>query len=237
MIHTQELTRVISESIEKVSALLAKDAKDQQKKTNKESIQQEVDHNTAYVQEKIAEGLTACLIALKEHPELASQANIVIKELTKCFSVIKTPNQFIELGNVIANNSSWKKQLGISNDCMINLYQGARLLFEKKEIAEAESAFFAICSLDPSQFIFWVGLGHACFHEMNYQQAIQAYSMAAALHKDDVWSRIWAANCFEEENDFSNAKLALDEALSIAKRELPKNSELIESIKLKIQQI
>lgn len=233
MVRTQEFNSAINESIGNVSELLAGAGA----KSRREAIQTALKQNTESIKVKITDGLTACLMALKQHPELSSHAASVIKELKKCFSVIKNRKQLDVLSQTILQNSSWKKQLGISDECMLALYQSARWLFEQDDFQQAENAFFAICSIDPSQFVFWVGLGHACFHNAHYQQAIEAYAMSAALHNENAWPHIWAANCFESEGDFLHAKMALEEALSLAKRERPLQVEFVDSIKQKIQKM
>jgi tetratricopeptide (TPR) repeat protein len=94
-----------------------------------------------------------------------------------------------------------------------------------------------MCSLDPTKYDYWIGLGHSSFQVSNYQQAIRAYSMAAGLDPENIWPHVWAANCFEEEHDFEFAKMALNEALTLQKTKMPKNIELIQNLEARIQKI
>jgi tetratricopeptide (TPR) repeat protein len=154
---------------------------------------------------------------------------VVTKELQKCLRPLKSEEHFAQLGLCLFQETSWKQQLGISDRCMQSLYQGARTLFEEKEYTQAEKAFFMICSIDPTQPAYWIGLGHSSFQTQNYQQAIRAYSMAGAMDPENIWPHIWAANCFEEEHEFEAAKLALHEALTLALT-LAKTSQNIDLI-------
>jgi tetratricopeptide (TPR) repeat protein len=173
------------------------------------------------------EGLNNCILALErcQNPPLKKEA--VILEIEKCLQSVKSEEDFTQLSLCIFQEKSWKQQLGISNMCMHSLYEGAKTLFEEKKYGHAEKAFFMICSIDPTQEAYWIGLGHSSFQVQNYQQAIRAYSMADAINQENSWPHIWAANCFEKEYDFDSAKLALNEALLLQKTKTPENIDLI----------
>jgi tetratricopeptide (TPR) repeat protein len=197
----------------------------------------EIEEWSEILEKKLYDGLKSCIFSLEQCHNLPLSKDSIIKELQNCFHSVKNKQHFAQLGQSLLQEISWKKQLGISDECMQSLYEGARALFEGKEFNQAEKAFFVVCTIDPSQYAYWIGLGHASFQIRDYQQAILSYSMASAIDSENIWPHIWAANCFEEENDFHYAKVALNEALTLQRSKMPKNLDIIKSLEERIQKI
>ncbi len=61
--------------------------------------------------------------------------------------------------------------------------------------------------------------------------------MASGIAPNNVWPHIWAANCFEAENDKEYAKKALSEAISIQRAATPQNQDLLQSLEERIQKL
>ena len=219
MAKLSSLKNCISQAVVELSKSLVEDISSHEMQHDSalqsHKVQADLEQHVQLLQDAIQKGLTACLEGLEQAPALDLSIEQVLKELKKGMSLIKTEVDLAEFGQNLLMEKSAKMQLGISNTCMEALYQGAATLFETKEYRRAEQAFFFICTIDPTQYAFWVGLGHASFQEQNYPQAIRAYSMASGIDHSNVWPHIWAANCFEKENETQYAKLALEEALSL----------------------
>jgi tetratricopeptide (TPR) repeat protein len=189
------------------------------------------------LEHKMYDGLTCCLHCLEQCQSLPLSKEEVKKELQKCLRSIKNKQQFAQLGQSLLQNTSWKDHFGLSDACMKALYEAARTIFEEKDYHRAENAFFVICAIDPTQFAYWIGLGHSSFQIQDYQQALRSYSMASAIDPGNIWPHIWAANCFEEEQEYLFAAMALNEALAIQRSKSPKDLDVILSIEERIRKI
>jgi tetratricopeptide (TPR) repeat protein len=241
MLQTHEFKQVLRESMQKMAEMISQGKTRRHEvlpsHVRQQQIEQQLEEQVQTLEKKMHDGLLVAILALNETPHPVMSINEVVLYLQKCMSSINCPEALSKLGQALLSDTSWKSHLGISDKCMAALYQGSSIIFEKKEYDQAEKAFFVLCSLDPTQFIYWIGLGHSAFQDKNYEQAINAYSMASALHPDDAWPHIWAANTFEEQKDFAHAKMAMSEALNLEKEKTPKNHDLVRSLEEKLQNI
>lgn len=239
MTHTKEFKNLIHDSTAALAKIVAEEQAHEKDlldtKTRQKKIQHELEEDIKQRTQKMHDGLQACILSLRQCTDLPISADALVQELHTCFQKIDSAKTLSKFGQGVLQGTSWKTSLGISNDCMQTLYRGAPALFERKEYVNAEKAFFVVCSLDPTQSGYWIGLGHSSFQMHNYPQAINAYSMASALDPQNVWPHIWAANTFEKENDFVYAKMALEEALALLQSQKPKNQELIQELQARIQ--
>lgn len=238
MVRTSDLKKLVHESARSLAKMLA--AEDQPEKgssttARQEKIENEILQHSQDLETKMFEGLKACLLSLDHCLTLPLSKEKVTEELHIAIRSINTKDAFVKLEQGFSQERTWKESLGISDICMQSLYEGARSLFERKEFEPACQAFFVICAIDPSQSAYWIGLGHSSFQLQNYEQALVAYAMAGGIDPENAWPHIWAANCFEEENDFPQAKMALNEAISIEQAKTPKNLELIHALEKRIQ--
>jgi tetratricopeptide (TPR) repeat protein len=233
----KDFTKITHECARKVAEVLVQEPKQEMlsKDAQQKKLEHEVYRDLEECQNKMHDGLKACLLALAHSADLPLSVDEVLSELQKAFRPIKNQEDILRLGENIFLGTSWKEQFGISHDCMQSLYQGASFLFENKDFIQAEKAFFVICSLDPSQFAYWVGLGHSSYQNKHYPQSTSAYGMASGLDPKNAWPHIWAANCFEEEKDYTLASRALHEAITLLSSMKPQNVNLISSLEERIQ--
>ncbi len=241
MVQVKAFMEILHENCEKLAKMLAEEKAPENKLVSiaarEKMLQAELENGCILNAIKVYEGLTACIAALKESTESAMPVEAVVAELEKSLQKVSKAKDFDKLGEKLISGKSLNESLHISQNCLKALYEGARAIFEKKNYAQAEQAFFALCSFDPTHFSHWVGLGHASFQNKNYTQAIDAYSIASAIDPDDIWPHIWAANCFEDIKDFADAQTALSCALSLEKANKQQNQELIRSLEERIQKI
>lgn len=200
-------------------------------------IENELQRDIELFQNKMHDGLKTCILPLEHCTDLPLSMADVIAELQKCFQPITNPKALADFGKNVFLGHSWKDQLGISDNCMQTLYQGARSLFESKDYVQAENAFFAICTIDPSQFAYWIGRGHSCYQNEHFQDALNAYAMASGFEPENIWPYIWIANCLEAEKDYTSAAKALQEALALLQSLTPKNRGMIHSLEERLKKI
>ena len=196
----------------------------------KARIEHEIENHANHMRKNLLHGIEACIHALGESPE----ANAIKKELMTAFGQMNTEEDLVQAGKALLNNVTWKEQLNISNECMVALYEGAKGLLEKKDFSYAEKAFLFLATVDPTQYAFWAGLGHASRSQKHYEQAINAYAMASAINPKDYWPHVWAGATFSEQKDKTHAKMAFEEALVLAEADTSCDKELIRSIRQKI---
>lgn len=120
--------------------------------------------------------------------------------------------------------------MGFSDEAMAKFYQAAYHLFEKEKYLEAADAFLFLVTLNPKNPEFWLGLGMATQMCGNFEDAIDAYEMAAYYKLDDPVPYFYLAKCLFAINDRDNALQALDLAVEYA-------SDLMEFAELKQQAI
>jgi len=195
----------------------------------------ELSEHSRKMRQKIEDGIQLCITSLDSCEKLPMSKESVLEELATCFETIDTPDKTAEAGQAMLSDVSWKNFLHISNNCMECLFQGAKAIFEKKAYDNAEKAFFVLCALDPTIFSYWAGFGHASFQQGNYQQAIDGYSMAAALHPQNMWPHVWAANAFEKQGDHDHAKMALEEALALVKTQATPDVQMIQRLEHRLR--
>lgn len=241
MLQLDKFKKQLQESIYQVAEFIAKEGENEKGLRSPKAYQNQISHDleehVQALEKKMYEGLQAAVLCLKECDNLPMSLDDMVRELQKCIRSINSFEKVSQLGQGLFSDVSWKSQLGISDECMETLYQGAKHIFDKKNYVEAEKAFFVLCSLDPTQFAYWVGLGHSAFQNKTYEQAINAYSMASGLQPEDAWPHVWAANTFEEEKDFAHAKMALTEALHLEKAKSEKDHDFIRSLEERFQNI
>ena len=241
MLDIQEIQQQVDESVQSIAELIAKNHSPQSKLLPKAAYQDKVAHEIeAHIhscRQKIEQGLHNCIIALAECVDSPMNKEHVLEELVACFQKIHTAKDLSELGLSISHNISWKQHLSISEKCMESLYHGARLLFEKQHFEAAEKAFYALCSLDPTQEVCWFGLGHSSVLQKKYQEAVDCYCMASSLDPKNVWPHVYAANCFIEIKDYKHAKMALKDALKLQKENKQADAQLTKTIEAQLHTI
>ncbi len=92
------------------------------------------------------------------------------------------------------------------------VYAAAYNYFQSGKYAEAEPIFAFLCFNDLFEKKFWLGLG-ACRQMLGqYDEAVQAYGMAAVLDVEDPDVHLHAADCLLAKGDLEGADSALSAA-------------------------
>jgi tetratricopeptide (TPR) repeat protein len=241
MLQINELNELIHESAKKLAEAIVKETPEtmglQSSKARVARYTFELEEHIKKLDEKMHDGLQAASFALNECSNPLMSVKEVVDQLYTSLSTIQSTAEFSKLGQDFMENRSWKSHLGISDQCMDALYQGANYIFDKKDYPEAENAFFTLCLFDPIQFDYWVGLGHSAFQNKNNELAIRSYSMASMLNPENLWPHVWAANTFEQNQDFDHAKIALDCAMSLSQAERIKDQSIIQFLENKMQNV
>jgi len=89
-------------------------------------------------------------------------------------------------------------------------------LYESGSTTEAEKVFRVLCMRKPLVFHHWFGLAASLQEEKRYEEALQAWAMAAALHPKDPASHFHAAECSYSLGKRQEAVDALKAALARA---------------------
>lgn len=141
----------------------------------------------------------------------------------KCQQEIKSPQEFAKR---ISENETPGHILGFSDRFVESLVDVAKKFSDKKDFRAASDILWFVCSLDPMEGDYWMALGQAEQQAERYSEAIQAYSMNVLLDEDNPKAYFYAAQCSKASGDLTEAALAVDYALTIA-REDPANASLI----------
>ena len=241
MLQTKELKHILQENAKILASLVVMEQAHEKsllpKAAQQKKVEYEIEEHVKKLQHKFHDGLLQCVQALDLCNHLPLTKEKVIDELTSRLASLETADDLARLGQGLLDNISWKEQLGITDECIMSLYQGAKALFENKNFEHAENAFMMICSFDPTQYSIWVGLGHSSFQLHHPEQAINAYSMASGIDSENVWPHIWIANCYEQMKDTVAMKEALANALSLLKSKGAQDPNFASSIEARIKQL
>jgi len=208
-----------------ISAMLSPQAQ-------KKKFEHEIEVEIQQMGERLIQGAKACIHGIIDE----SSKKKVIEQLQKAFNGMDD-EAILEAGNKLTQDISWKEQFDLSKDCMELLYQSAKEYFEKNDVLHAEKAFFFLATLDPKEYAFWVGFGHACTQLNHYKEAINAYAMANILQPDNSWPHIWAGDVFVQHKDKSHARLAFEEALAVEEAKTSPDQTMIQAIQGKLQKV
>lgn len=174
-------------------------------------IEHELSQYVQYAKRRCLEGFDCCIEAVytNSHDDL-QEFDENIKE---AFSRFDDTVYVLDMATKAAQGACWKDLLGLTDKTMSRLYEGAKSLFDRGSIPEAEAAFYFLTTVDVSQYAFWLGLGHAAFRLGNFNQSINAYETAVLCEAHSVWPHIYIANCFESMNNYDESLNALELAL------------------------
>ncbi len=115
-----------------------------------------------------------------------------------------------------AKGRSAQEIMGFSDETMAKFYRAAHHLIERERYPEAADAFLFLVTLNPKNPEFWLGLGMATQMCGNFDDAIDAYEMAAFYKLDDPVPYFYLAKCLFAIHDRENALQALDLAVEYA---------------------
>lgn len=109
------------------------------------------------------------------------------------------------------------------------IYHFAYQFYLNGKYADAVKFFRFLTRVDIGQKKHWMGLGAAQQMQKEYEQAIQAYSVAALLDELDPHVHIHAAECFFALEKLEEGITALNSAKKAAKSQLPELDLLSET--------
>lgn len=177
-------------------------------------IEHELSQYVQYAKRRCKEGFEYSIEAVSTlaKTDAAIDLEAFRANISEAFSRFETTARVLEMSAQAAQGTSWRVLLGLTDETMKWLYQGAKSLFDSGQFPEAEAAFFFLTTVDVSQHAFWLGLGHAAFRLGNLNQAINSYETADLCQPKAIWPHIYIANCFEAMNDFEESYRALEVA-------------------------
>lgn len=106
--------------------------------------------------------------------------------------------------------------LGFKDRTMAKFYKAASHLFEKECYTDAANAFLFLVTLNPKIADYWLGLGMSRQMCGMFDEAIDAYEMAAYYEMESPVPYFYLAKCLFAVHDRENAIKALDLALEYA---------------------
>ena len=105
-----------------------------------------------------------------------------------------------------------------SNRTIEIAYSLAKKLYEEGEHSKATSIFFILLLLKPKNYKIALALGVSEQKQNNYENAIEAYSVATILNINDPMPHIYASQCFYCCKKYYRAKLAINLAIKTAEQ-------------------
>lgn len=130
----------------------------------------------------------------------------------------------------LAKGKTAQEILEFSDETMAKFYAAAYHLFEKGHFADSEKAFLFLVTLNPKNHEFWLGLGMSSQMCGRYEEAIDAYELAAYYKIESPVPYFYLAKCLFAIHDRDSALKALDLAVEYA-------ADQVEFAELKIQAI
>src|SRR5262245_3246697 len=95
----------------------------------------------------------------------------------------------------LEKGKSAQEILGFTDETMSKFYNAAYRLFEGKHYVDAANAFLFLVTLNPYHHEYWLGLGMATQLSGNYEDAIDAYELAAMCELDNPVPYFYLAKC------------------------------------------
>ena len=124
-------------------------------------------------------------------------------------------NHFMTVGGVL------KDAHGLTDEEMEAIYGVAYNLYESGKYEDALQVFKFLCFFDHLEKKYWMGLGAVNQMLKKYDDANNAYSMAAMLDIDDPTPAMHAANCLL----LAGKKKEAESALNFVKEMAPKEQQ------------
>jgi type III secretion system low calcium response chaperone LcrH/SycD len=106
--------------------------------------------------------------------------------------------------------------LEFSQETMAKFYRAAYMLFENKRYEDASNAFLFLASLNLNNYEYWLGLGMATQMCHQYEEAIDAYELAALCDITSPVPYFYLAKCLFAIHDRESALQAIELAIETA---------------------
>lgn len=118
-----------------------------------------------------------------------------------------------EIAGVLSMGGTMQDVFKLSDQVLEKYYQTSENLLQQGRFEEASDAFFFLIYLNPYYHAFWVCLGMAEQGKGHFSDALFAYLMAQATHKEDPIPYFNAAKCFMAIGEKEVALENIDHAL------------------------
>lgn len=105
---------------------------------------------------------------------------------------------------------SMQSPLTLTPESVRTLFQLACLCFKQGKLTEAAGHFTLLTMTEPKNYNYWIWLGTTLQKMKNYEKAIEAYEVAAALNPADPKLHMHAADCLFGLGNTKQALFALD---------------------------
>lgn len=116
----------------------------------------------------------------------------------------------------LASGKTAQEILGYTDEILAKFYEAALHLFEREMYVDASNAFLFLVTLNPRNHEFWLGLGMSTQMCGQFDNAIDAYEMAAICEVNSPVPYFYMAKCLFAVHDHDNAIRALDLALEFS---------------------
>lgn len=122
--------------------------------------------------------------------------------------------------------------VGFSDETLVRFYEAASSILDQRRFEDAINSFFFLTALNPYLSELWQGLAMSYQQNQEYENALDAYSVAYTLEGKKLFSYAMAAQCCIEMKEFDKAHTILDKAIYYAEENnLPKLKQDAQSAK------
>jgi len=233
----KEIEQSLCESIhaycERVSEELAQGEKALFRPEDKAvQLENEILESIKTYKKRLASGCKSCVDSLEAISILDRSVDFKAckKNLEAAMKMLSSKKNITKFAKQVVDGKSWCQLLGITQKSLELLYRAAQQIFTLKRFDEAVCAFTFLATIEPSEYAFWIGLGHSYFHLAEFSHAVEAYQMAALCDPFSVWPHFYSANCYETMNDFDQALVCLEDAQNTYVHQPDRDQELGEAI-------
>ncbi len=120
----------------------------------------------------------------------------------------------------------------VSEETLESLYALAYGLYSSGNYTDARTAFQALCLLSPKDERFWMGLGGSCQGLERYENAFDAYQMAAiSTSLKNPEPLLYGVQCLLKLNRKEDAIAGLQALLDLGDKDHPKTAQCREKAK------
>ena len=116
----------------------------------------------------------------------------------------------------LSNGKSAQEILEFSDETLGKFYRAAHQLLEHQRYEDAANAFIFLVTLNPYHPEYWMDLGAALQLCKNYEEAIDAYEIAAIYNIENPLPYFYLAKCLFAIHDRPSALQAFDLAIEYA---------------------
>jgi type III secretion system low calcium response chaperone LcrH/SycD len=120
----------------------------------------------------------------------------------------------------LSEGKSAQEILGFSDETMGKFYQAAYHLFDHEYYQQAADAFLFLVTLNPKNHDFWLGFGMSLQMCGQFEEAIDAYELAAYYKLESPVPYFYLAKCMFAVHDRENALKALDLAVEYSDNQI-----------------